>query len=131
MGPTYTELEGALADDIARRRLHVHLPDVAEWAPAPSREAYATILAEQGGDPADRHAVTTVLRVFSPDVPVALHADGEIAIDCGVGGRHVWPLFHPDVLREAQAPGAPPGGPVLRRGGGAAPRLRPAAGGGR
>jgi hypothetical protein len=112
--PVYTTLEGSLADDLARRRLHVHLHDVAEWSPAPYAEAYAAMLEAHGGDPADRHAVTTVLRVFSPDVPVALHADGEIAIDCGVGGRNVWSFYDRASLSDAEHEGLHRGGQFLR-----------------
>jgi hypothetical protein len=113
-GPVYTELLAPLADDVAARRLHVHLHDVAEWAPAPYGEAYAGILAEHGGDEADRHAVTTVLRVFTPDVPVALHADGEIAIDVGAGGRNVWHFYDRDVLSEEEHEALHRGGQFLR-----------------
>jgi hypothetical protein len=113
-GPVYTELQAPLADDIAVRRLHVHLHDVAEWAPAPYGEAYASILAEHGGLETDRYAVTTVLRVFSPDVPVALHADGEIAIDCGVGGRNIWHFYDRTVLSEPEQEALHRGGQFLR-----------------
>ena len=37
--PTMTELQGSLADDLAARRLHVHLHDLPEWAPEYARGA--------------------------------------------------------------------------------------------
>ena len=86
--PTVVELDGSIADEVARRPLHLHFHDLVAWAPeyADARDQ----VFEAAGVKGPRLAVETVIRVFSPDVPVALHSDGEIQLDCGVGGRNVW-----------------------------------------
>lgn len=114
VGPTYTTLEGSLADDLARRRLHVHFHDLPDWAGAEYGAARDQILDQLGLDPGDRLAESVVVRAFSPDVPVALHADGEIAIDCGVGGTNVWHFYDRTVLSHEEHEALHRGGQFLR-----------------
>jgi hypothetical protein len=100
--PQFTELAGPLAEQVVSRPLHVHLHDLTEWAPeyAAPREH---ILDAAGIDrSAPRFGEMTVIRVFSPDVPVALHADGETQIDCGVGGRNAWHVYPPSGLSQLE-----------------------------
>jgi hypothetical protein len=102
--PTMTTLERPLAEDVRARRLHLHIEDLHEWAPEYA-DARRQVLAAAGIDPAERHyGDQTVIRVFSPDVPVALHADGETQIDCGVGtgGRNMWHVSPPSGLSQQE-----------------------------
>ena len=96
-----TRLEKPLAEDVLARKLHVYLEDLHEWAPEYA-EARRQVLDAAGVDPAEKHyADQTVIRIFSPDVPVGLHADGETQIDCGVGagGRNTWHVSPPSGCR--------------------------------
>ena len=96
--PTMTTLEGPLADDVAKRQLHVHLHDVSDWAPEYA-QAREHVLEAAGIDRSQpRYGEMTVIRVFSAGTTVAYHADGETQIDCGVGGRNVWHVYPPDAL---------------------------------
>lgn len=100
--PTMTELQGALADDVTDRKLHVHLSDLPDWAPeyAAAREH---VLDASGIDRSiRRYAEATVIRVFSAGVPAALHGDGETQIDCAVGGRNVWHVYPPSSLSQQE-----------------------------
>jgi hypothetical protein len=101
-GPELTELEGTIGDDVLARPLHVHLSDVTDWAPE-YREAREHVL-DAAGIPKDEphYGEQTVIRVFSPDVPVALHGDGETQIDCGLGGRNVWHVYPPSGLSQEE-----------------------------
>ena len=112
-GPTPVELEGTIAEEVARRPLHLHFHDVAGWAPE-----YATardhVFEAAGVGQGRRYAVETVIRVFSPDVPVALHSDGEIQLDCGVGGRNVWHVGPLSALSTAEHESLLRGGQFLR-----------------
>ena len=100
--PTMTRLDGALADDVARRKLHVHMHDVADWAPeyAAAREQVLDAAGVDRSRP--RYGEMTVIRVFSADTTVAYHADGETQIDCGVGGRNVWHVYPPSALSQEE-----------------------------
>ncbi|HXY17367.1 MAG TPA: hypothetical protein VEH79_04275 [Gaiellaceae bacterium] len=100
--PTVTKLEGTLAEDVLERQLHVHLEQLHEWAPEYA-QARAAVLEAAGIDPAERHFVdSTVIRVFSPDAPVSLHADPETQINCGFGGRSVWHVYTPSGLSQQE-----------------------------
>ncbi len=102
--PKLTTLQAPLAEDVLARRLHVHIEDLHEWAPEYSG-ARRQVLDAAGIDPAEKHyGAQTVIRVFSPDVPVALHADGETQIDCGVGtaGRNTWHVSPPSGLSQEE-----------------------------
>jgi hypothetical protein len=102
--PTQTTIQGSLTEDLAARPLHLHMEDLHEWAPEydPARQQ---VLEAAGIDPSERHyANQTVIRVFSPDVLVSLHGDGETQIDCGVGtgGRNVWHVSPPSSLSQQE-----------------------------
>ncbi len=101
-GPVFTELRGSLAEDVGSRRLHAHFHDLSDWAPE-YRSAHEHVLEAAGIDRSERlYHETTVIRVFSPEVPVALHGDGETQLDCGVGGRNVWHVFAPSALSQQE-----------------------------
>lgn len=100
--PTMTRLDGSIADDVRARPLHIHLHDVAEWAPE-YRDARGQVLDAAGIDRSERrYGEMTVIRIFSPEVPVSLHADGETQIDCGVGGRNTWHVYPPSGLSQEE-----------------------------
>ena len=100
--PSKTELRGQLAEDVAARPLHVHLSDVSDWAPEYS-EARQQVLESAGISLSEpRYGEMTVIRIFSPDVPVALHGDGETQLDCGIGGRNVWHVYPPSGLSQEE-----------------------------
>jgi hypothetical protein len=101
-GPQMTDLRGSISDDVAARGLHIHMHDLTEWAPeyAASREH---ILEAAGIDRAQpMYHETTVIRIFSADVPVALHGDGETQINCGLGGRNLWHAYPPSGLSQVE-----------------------------
>jgi len=99
---TMTSLDGLLADDVLERRLHIHLEDVDEWAPEYGA-ARDQVLDAAGIDRSlPRYAAQVVIRVFSPDVPVALHGDGETQLDCGLGGRNLWHVYQPSGLSQQE-----------------------------
>jgi hypothetical protein len=101
-GAELTELEGTVRDEVLARPLHVHLSDVTDWAPE-YREAREHVLEAAGiSETEPRYGEQTVIRVFSPDVPVALHGDGETQIDCGLGGRNVWHVYPPSGLSQEE-----------------------------
>jgi hypothetical protein len=100
--PTMVDLSGSLADDLAARRLHVHLHDLPEWAPEYGA-ARQQVLEAAGIDPSGpRYGEMTVIRIFTADVPVALHGDGETQLDCGLGGRNVWHVYPPSGLSQQE-----------------------------
>jgi hypothetical protein len=101
-GPQMTTLQGSIAEEVAKRALHVHLKDLTEWAPeyAASREH---ILEAAGVDRTQRFFhETTVIRVFSAEAPVGLHGDGETQINCGLAGRNLWHVYSPSVLSQVE-----------------------------
>jgi hypothetical protein len=78
------------------------LNDVTDWA-SEYREARDQVLEAAGISKDEPHyGEQTVIRVFSPDVPVALHADGETQIDCGLGGRNDWHVYPPSGLSQEE-----------------------------
>jgi hypothetical protein len=102
--PTQTTIQGSLADDLAARPLHLHLEDLHEWAPEYDH-ARQQVLDAAGIDPGERHyGNQTVIRVFSANVPVALHGDGETQLDCGVGtgGHNLWHVYPPSSLSQQE-----------------------------
>lgn len=100
--PVMTELQAPLAEDVAKRRLHVHIHDLTEWAPE-YREPREQVLTSAGIDRAQRrYGEMTVVRVFSADVPVSLHGDGETQIDVGMGGRNCWHVYPPSGLSQTE-----------------------------
>jgi hypothetical protein len=112
-GPRMTELQGSLADDLLNRPLHVHFHDLTDWAPeyAPSRDH---ILVAAGIDRAQRMLhETTVIRLFSPNVPVSLHGDGETQINCGIAGRNLWHVFPPSSISQQENEALMRGGQFL------------------
>ena len=69
--------------------------DVTDWAPeyAQLRDA---VLDAAGVDRSQRlFNLTTNIRIFSPEGPVALHADPETQINVGMGGRNIWHFSWP------------------------------------
>jgi len=100
--PTMTTLQAPLAEDVVARRLHVHLHDLHEWAPEYVAAREHVLEAAQIDRNQPRYAEMTVIRVFSPDVPVALHGDGETQIDCGLAGRNTWHFFPPSGLSQQE-----------------------------
>lgn len=103
-GPTMTTFEAPLAEDVMKRKLHVHFEDLHEWAPEYD-ESRRQVLDAAGIDPGEAHyGNQTVIRVFSPDVPVSLHGDGETQLDCGVGagGRNTWHVYPPSGLSQEE-----------------------------
>jgi hypothetical protein len=97
-----TKLEKPIAEDVLARPLHVHFSDLTDWAPE-YREPRRQVL-EAAGIPQDepRYGEMTVIRVFSPDVPVALHGDGETQLDCGLAGRNDWHVYPPSGLSQEE-----------------------------
>src|SRR5689334_45124 len=80
-GPPVGPLQRPLAEEVADAKLHVWFRDVTEWAPeyAPLRDR---VLEAAGVDRAQRlFHLTTNIRVFSPEGPVALHGDPETQIN--------------------------------------------------
>jgi hypothetical protein len=100
--PTPTELQGSLDADLRARKLHLHLHDLADWAPE-YRAAQEHVLEAAGIDrSAPRFHDQVVIRVFSPDVPVALHGDGETQLDCGLAGRNTWHVYPPSAMSQTE-----------------------------
>jgi hypothetical protein len=108
--PTPTELRGTVAEDVARRPLHVSLRDVDEWAPEYAEQRDRVFDAAGVERTSPRYAQQVVIRVFSPDVPVALHGDGETQLDVGVGGRNAWHVYPPSSLSQVEHEGLLRGG---------------------
>ena len=76
--------------------------DLPEWASeyGPARQQ---VLEAAGIDLSEpRYGEMTVIRVFTPDVPVALHGDGETQLDCGLGGRNTWHVYPPSGLSQEE-----------------------------
>lgn len=100
--PADVELEGSLAEECARRPLHVYLTDLPEWAPEYGT-ARDQVLDAAGIDRSERvYHETTNIRVFSAEAPVALHADGETQFNAGVGGRTIWHFSWPSGLAQEE-----------------------------
>jgi len=101
-GPRVTTLDGPLDEAVRRRPLHVHVESLQDWAPE-YVAARDHVLEAAGVDPsAPRYAENVVIRVFSPDAPVALHGDAETQLDCGLGGRSAWHVYTPSVLSQEE-----------------------------
>jgi hypothetical protein len=95
-------LHKTIAEDLAAQQLHLRLQDLASWAPE-YEEARRQVLEAAGTDLGQpRYVEATVIRLFSPDVPVSLHADGETQINVGAGGRNVWHVYPPSSLSQVE-----------------------------
>jgi hypothetical protein len=112
--PPIVPLEAPLGEEVARQPLHVWFKDVTEWAPEYA-EARDRVLEAAEVDRGQRlfHLVTNI-RVFSPEGPVALHADPETQINVGVGGRNVWHFSWPSGLSQEEHENLLHGGHFLR-----------------
>jgi hypothetical protein len=100
--PSAKLLRKTIAEDLASQRLHLVLRDVTSWAPEYA-DARRQVLEAAGTDPSrPRYVETTIIRLFSADVPVALHADGETQLNVGVGGRNLWHVYPPSSLSQAE-----------------------------
>lgn len=100
--PPVVPLDRALSEEVADRKLHVWFHDVTDWAP--EYVALRDRVLDAAG--VDRTQplfhLTTNIRVFSPDGPVALHADPETQINVGMGGRNVWHFSWPSGLSQVE-----------------------------
>jgi hypothetical protein len=101
-GPIRTQLtRPSILEDLAEARLHLRISNLLDWAPE-YRVARDQVLEAAGVDPeVPRYVESDVIRIFSPDVPIALNGDGETQYNVGVGGRNIWHFFPPSVLTEA------------------------------
>jgi hypothetical protein len=96
---TYTKLEGSLAEDIARRGLHVHFDNLEEWAPEYVEAGKGVLEQVRSHERSTSiHSPNIVIRVFSAEAPAALHGDGNTQVNCGVGGRTLWHFGPPSNL---------------------------------
>jgi hypothetical protein len=100
--PPVIALQRPLAEEVADRKLHVWFRDVASWAPEYAAER-DKVLDAAGVDRSQRmFELTTNIRIFSPEGPVALHADPETQINVGAGGRNVWHFSWPSGLSQEE-----------------------------
>jgi hypothetical protein len=100
--PNAKLLHKTIAEDLAAQQVHLVLRDVSSWAPEYA-EAHRLTLEAAGTDMSrPRYVETCVIRLFSADVPVALHADGETQINVGAGGRSLWHVYPPSSLSQAE-----------------------------
>ena len=100
--PPQVRLERPLAEEVAVRPLHVWFRDLTDWAPEYT-ELRDRVLDAAGVDRSQRlFNLVTNMRVFSPDGPVALHADPETQINVGMGGRNVWHFSWPSGLSQEE-----------------------------
>lgn len=100
--PPLVPLERSLADEVTRRKLHVWFRDLDSWAPEYTA-LRDRVLEAAGVDRSQRmFLLTTNMRVFSTDGPVALHADPETQINVGMGGRNVWHFSWPSGLSQEE-----------------------------
>jgi len=112
--PEDVTLEAPLADELARRPLHVYLEDLPDWAPEYGA-ARDHVLDAAGVDRSQKlYNQTCNIRVFTPEAPVSLHADGETQVNCGVGGRTIWHFGPPGLLEEEEHEALLRGGQFLR-----------------
>jgi hypothetical protein len=112
--PPLVDLQKPLAEEVRDRKLHVWFRDLDSWAPEYTAER-DKVLDAAGVDRSQRlfHLVVN-MRVFSPDGPVALHADPETQINVGVGGRNVWHFSWPSGLSQQEHENLLHGGHFLR-----------------
>jgi hypothetical protein len=100
--PPLVALERPLADEVAARPLHVWFRDLLSWAPE-YREQSDRVLEAAGVDRSQRMFEFNVnVRVFSPEGPVALHADPETQLNVGLGGRNMWHFSWPSGLSQTE-----------------------------
>src|SRR5579875_993344 len=100
--PDVVRLDEPLAEAVAKRPLHVWFRDVPDWAPEYAAER-DRVLEAAGVDRSERlFHLTANIRVFSPEGPVALHADPETQINVGAGGRNVWHFSWPSGLSQEE-----------------------------
>jgi hypothetical protein len=100
--PPVIALQRPLAEEVADRKLHVWFKDVASWAPEYA-EQRDRVLEAAGIDRAQRlFNLVANIRIFSPEGPVALHADPETQINVGLGGRNVWHFSWPSGLSQQE-----------------------------
>jgi hypothetical protein len=112
--PPLLPLQRSVAEEVADRKLHVWFKEVDTWAPeyAAMRDR---VLDAAGIDRSQQmfHLVSNI-RIFSPDGPVALHADPETQINTGVGGRNVWHFSWPSGLSQIEHENLLHGGHFLK-----------------
>lgn len=112
--PEDVRLESTLADELARRPLHVSIAELHEWAPE-YVAARDQVLERAGVDLTQRRYLDScTIRVFTPNSPVSLHADGETQLNCGISGRNVWHFSPPALLTEQEHEALLRGGQFLR-----------------
>lgn len=100
--PPLVALVQPLAEEVASKRLHVWFRDVVDWAPEYAAERAKVLDAAGAPDASELFHLSTNIRVFSPDGPVALHADPETQINIGMGGRNVWHFSTPSGLSQIE-----------------------------
>lgn len=99
--PVYTVPRYPVLDDARRRPVQYRIYGVAEWGPAPYRQAKERLLAEQAPD-VDVAIVESVVRVFAPGAIVALHGDPDLKLVCDVSGKTVWHVRPPERMSTAE-----------------------------
>jgi hypothetical protein len=101
--PIYTHASYPLLEDVMRRPIQYRIMGVSDWG-GPEYEACLEHVLEVAAPDASlgRHDVTTVVRVFSPRVIVALHGDPDLKLVCDVSGTTTWYARHPDEMQRQE-----------------------------
>ena len=78
-----------------RRRLHIHIENLREWAPEYAAACDQVVDLVATREPEERLDLSCLIRVFSAESPVALHGDGSVQVNCNVLGRATWHFSPP------------------------------------
>ena len=112
-GPIMTTLDGTIAEEVARRPLHLHFHDPQRWAPEYGAAMDSVLASLEDSEGESRMAVSLVIRVFSADAPAALHGDGNTQINCQAAGRTKWHFSPPSNLSAVEIESLMRGGMFL------------------
>lgn len=100
--PPVVRLQRPLGEAVSERELQVWFRNVLEWAPE-YRESSDRVLEAAAVDRSQQFFHFEVnIRVFSPEGPVALHADPETQLNVGLGGTNRWHFSWPSGLSQEE-----------------------------
>ncbi len=99
--PVYTRPSYPIIDDVLERPLQYRITGVDEFAGPEYKECLERVFDIGGPDPKlGRIHPETVVRVFTPGVPVALHGDPDLKLVSTIAGETVWWVRPPETMSQ-------------------------------
>jgi hypothetical protein len=101
--PIYTHPSYPVLEDVMQRPIQYRIMEVAAWGGPEYEKALQHVLDVAAPPPEQgRYDLTTVVRVFSPGVTVALHGDPDLKLVCDLSGTTTWYARHPREMTQRE-----------------------------